>query len=376
LKLPRPLLSHWMAPFEHATPPIRYNLASSTGPSWTFGELLALDGGRLRAEMESMAVEYAPTEGTSGLREQIGTLHGVDPDWVIVTTGASEALSLLMCVASETGASVAVPSPGYPSTEAMAIGHGLKIRRYRLEAARSFRQDKSIVLSAVDASTRLVVVNSPHNPTGSVMEGGELRDLAAYLKDRSVPLVSDEVFHRLYFASEQPTAASVPGVIVVGDMSKCLSLPGLRVGWIIDADAERRAQLIEARDHFSLSSSPLMEAFAALALREHPRLLAKLASGARANLFALEEFIHSSPARLDWVKPAGGTLAFPWLKDGSDSTALCTAWTKAGVLTVPGTTYDMPSHIRIGFALADPRDFKQALELMAGAAHRLAGHCP
>jgi aspartate/methionine/tyrosine aminotransferase len=152
-------------------------------------------------------------------------------------------------------------------------------------------------------------------------------------------------------------------------MSKCLSLPGLRLGWIIDADAERRAQLIEARDHFSLSNSPLMEAFAALALREHPRLLAKLASGAHANLSALERFIHSFAVRLDWVKPVGGTLAFPWLKDGSDSTALCTAWAKAGVLTAPGNTYGMPAHIRIGYGFADPRDFKEALDLMAGAVH-------
>lgn len=367
MRLPTPLLSHWMSPFEYATPPIRYNLASSTGPSWTFGELLALDAGELRAEMESMTVSYVPAEGTARLRQQIGQLHNVDPDWVVVTTGASEALSLLLCLASETGASVALPSPGYPATEAMATAYGLKIRAYRLEAARDFRQDKSLVLSAVDSSTRLVVVNSPHNPTGSVMEGANLKDLAAELRDRSIPLVSDEVFHRLYFASEQPSAATVPGVTVVGDMSKCLSLPGLRVGWIIDANPIRREHLIETRDHFSLSSSPLMEAFAALALREHPRLLTKLASGARANLSALERFIHSFRPRLDWVKPAGGTLAFPWLGDGSDSTAICTAWAKAGVLTAPGSTYGMPAHIRVGFGCADPRDFNEALSLMADA---------
>lgn len=369
MRLPSPLLSHWMSSFVFAKQPIRYNLASSTGPNWTFGELLDLDAGELRAEMESMSVSYVPAEGTERLREQIGRLHNVDPDWVIVTTGASEALSLLMCIASETGTSVAVPSPGYPATEAMGIAYGLKIRAYRLEAERSFRQDTSVVMTAVDSSTRLVVVNSPHNPTGSVMEASDLRVLAAELRGRSVPLVSDEVFHRLYFAGEQPSAATVPGVIVVGDMSKCLSLPGLRVGWIIDANAKRREQLIEARDHFSLSSSPLMEALAALAIREHPQLLAKLASGARANLSALEEFVESFRSRLDWVKPAGGTLAFPWLTDGSDSTSLCTAWAKVGVLTAPGNAYGMPAHIRIGFGFADPRDFIKALDLMRAEVH-------
>jgi aspartate/methionine/tyrosine aminotransferase len=365
VKLPTPLLSNWMSAYEFATPPIRYNLASSTGPTWTFGELLALDAGGLRAEMENMSVAYVPAEGTSGLRQQIGQLHHVDPDWVIVTTGASEALSLLMCLASDSGASVALPSPGYPATEAMALAYGLKIRPYLLEAARDFRQDRSVVLSAVDSSTRLVVVNSPHNPTGSVMAADQLRELAKELSERSIPLVSDEVFHRLYFGNEQPSAATTPGAIVVGDMSKCLSLPGLRIGWIIDADPKRREKFIEARDHFAISGSPLMEAFAALALREHARFLDRLSAGARANLTSLEQFIRLFRSSLEWVKPAGGTLAFPWLADQSDSTPLCEAWAKAGVLIAPGSSYGMPAHFRVGYGLADPGDFNKALALMA-----------
>ena len=365
MKLPTPLLSNWMSAFEFATPPIRYNLASSTGPAWTFGELLALDGGELRAQMESMSVAYVPTEGTLALRRQIGQLHHVDPDWVVATTGGSEALSLLMCLAGGTGASVALPAPGYPATEAMALAYGLTIRPYLLEAARDFRQDKSLVLSAVDSSTKLVVVNSPHNPTGSVMAADQMRELAQELNERSIPFVSDEVFHRLYFGDEQPSAASTHGAIVVGDMSKSLSLPGLRIGWIIDADPMRREHFIEARDHFSISSPPLMEAFAALALREHGRFLDKLSARARANLNSLEQFIRSFPSRLDWVRPAGGTLAFPWLLDQSDSTSLCEAWAKAGVLIAPGSCYGMPAHFRVGYGLTDPADFNKALALMA-----------
>jgi aspartate/methionine/tyrosine aminotransferase len=365
VKLPTPLLSNWMSAFEFATPPIRYNLASSTGPTWTFGELLALDAGELRAEMQSMPVAYAPVQGTSALRQQIARLHHVDPDWVVVTTGASEALSLLLCVASDSAASVVLPSPGYPATEGMALAYGLKIRPYLLEAAHDFRQDKSLVLSAVDSSTRLVVVNTPHNPTGSVMAGDQVRELAQELAERSIPLVLDEVFHRLYFGNEQSSAATLPGTIVVGDMSKCLSLPGLRIGWIIDADSTRRERLIEARDHFSISGSPLMEAFAALALREHARFLDRLAAGARANLASLEQFIRSFRSELEWVKPAGGTLSFPWFADQSDSTPWCEAWAKAGVLIVPGSTYGMPAHFRVGYGLADPVDFNKALALMA-----------
>ena len=370
MRLPTPLLSKWMSAYEFATPPIRYNLASSTGPAWTFGELLALGGDEFRAAMERMSVGYVPTEGTLELRRQIGRLHGVDPDWVIVTMGGSEALSLLMCLAGGPGGSALLPSPGYPATEAMAQAFGLHVRPYVLEARHGFRQDRSAILSAVDSSTRLVLVNSPHNPTGSVMAAGELRELAGALHDRSIPLVADEVFHRLYVGRDEPSAATAQGTIVVGDMSKCLSLPGLRVGWIIDADPGRRARLIEARDHFSISGSPLMEAFAALALQEHPRILDRLAVGARANLASLERFVHSCSASLQWVKPAGGTLAFPWSLTHRDCTPLCKAWAEAGVLTAPGSAYGMPAHIRIGYGLAEPADFDRALEIMADVLRR------
>jgi aspartate/methionine/tyrosine aminotransferase len=272
-----------------------------------------------------------------------------------------------MCVASEPGGSATLPVPGYPATEAMALAYGLSINRYRLDAADGFRQDRSLILRAVDSSTKLVVVNSPHNPTGSVIEAQQLRDLAGELHDRSVSLVSDEVFHRLYFESEQPSAASVPGVIVVGDMSKCLSLPGLRVGWIIDANAARREQLIDARDHFSLSNPPLMEAFAALAIREHRQILARLEQAARSNLATLERFLDGFGSRFNWVKPKGGTLTFPCLSDQSDSTALCQAWTKVGVLTAPGSIYGMPAHVRLGFGFESARRFEEAVGLMADA---------
>ena len=110
MHLPPFLLDHWLAQHEFAHPPIRYNLASSTGPKWTHGQLLDLDDGKLRDRLRELPISYSPPEGDRALREQIARLHTVDPDWVIVTTGASEALSVVLCLASEAGASVALPA--------------------------------------------------------------------------------------------------------------------------------------------------------------------------------------------------------------------------------------------------------------------------
>ena len=336
MKLPRFGLLEWLDSHVAATPPIRCNLAGSAGPVWKFGDLLSLGDGALRDELETMTATYAPTEGSPRLREQIAKLHGVDPDWVVVTTGASEALSLLMCVVSEPAASIVLPAPGYPATELMATAWGLGIRHYQLEAEKRFEQSAARVLSAVDASTRLALVNSPHNPTGSVMAAQELRNLAGELAERSIPLVSDEVFHRVYFGEAQPSAALASNTIVIGDMSKALSLPGVRMGWLIDANPDRRGRIIAARGIFSISGSPILEAMSVAALGARDQILERANANASANVAALERFIGSSASKLRWVKPMGGTLAFPWRVDGSDARPLCEAWAKEGVLVAPG----------------------------------------
>jgi len=365
MKLSPFLLGNWLSAHDFADPPIRYNLAGSTGPRWKFGELLDFGGKALRDELETIVVAYAPSEGTKRLRQQIAKLHNVDAETVVVTSGASEAISMLMCVASEPGASVVLPSPGYPATEVMAAGFGLKVRHYALTAENSFKQDAAIVLEAVDASTRLVFINSPHNPTGAVMPPEEQRKLAQALEERSIPLVVDEVFHPLYHGKSQPSAAGGSNTIVIGDMSKALSLPGMRVGWIIDRDEPHRRQLAEARGYFSLSGAPMIEAVAAAALASSDQILARSRSVTHANLAHLEKFMSAFSSKLKWVKPEGGTLSFPWLASGEDTRPLCEAWAKAGVLVAPGDCFGEPRHMRLGFGSAEPDDFAQALARMA-----------
>jgi aspartate/methionine/tyrosine aminotransferase len=365
MHLPPFLLDHWLTQHEFAHPPIRYNLASSTGPKWTHGQLLDLDEGNLRDRHRELPISYAPPEGDRALREQIARLHAVDPDWVIVTTGASEALSVVLCLASEAGASVALPSPGYTATETLAKAWGLEVRHYELTREKEFAIDAATVLASVDARTRMALINSPHNPTGAVISHAETRRLALELGGRGIPLVADEVFHRVYFGEAQASAAGLDNVIQIGDLSKSLSLPGLRIGWIIDSDPERRKRMVDARSYFTNSCAPLMEAFATVGLRAADRLISRVNQATRANVEQLERFMVQHAGRLGWVKPQGGTLAFPWLKSGKDSRPLCEAWAKAGVLVAPGDCYGMPSYFRVGIGACEPADFEQAITIMS-----------
>lgn len=369
MKLPPFKLDLWLAAHEFATPPIRYNLASSTGPAWTLGDVGALGGGNVR-KLDELKLTYAPPEGGKLLRERIAARHGVDPEHVLVMTGASEALMALVCYFTAPGANIVLPRPVYPAVPMLARAFGLGVREYALDPRKAFAQDAANVLASVDGNTRAVLVNTPHNPTGSVMSEAEQRKLAEALAPRGIPLIVDEVYHPLYFGEAVPSASAIPNSIVLGDFAKALSLPGLRIGWMVERDPQRRAAFLDLRSYFSISCSILNEAIGAHALANASAILGRLESLARTNLGLLSAFLKQHANVLGFPAPAGGTTCFPYFLDGRDARPFCEALAKEGVLVAPGDCFEMPSHMRVGFG-AQPEGYAQALEIFRSVLARV-----
>jgi aspartate/methionine/tyrosine aminotransferase len=177
-------------------------------------------------------------------------------------------------------------------------------------------------------------------------------------------LVVDEVYHPLYFGAPVPSVAKISNTIAVSDFSKALSLSGLRIGWLIDRDARRRERLINLRSYFTVSGSPITEAIAAHALAHRRVILARLEGVTRTNLAWLDEFMKAHRSTLGWVRPCGGTVAFPWRLDGLDSRAMCEALARNGVLFAPGDCFGAAAHFRVGFG-AQAIGFQEALDIAA-----------
>jgi aspartate/methionine/tyrosine aminotransferase len=371
MKLPPFLLDIWLAKHDFAEPPIEFNLASSTGPAWELRELMALGGAGMDA-LGNTRLGYAPPQGAKLLRERIGALAGVDPDCVLVTTGASEALMAVFCRFAEPGASIVLPKPAYPAMPVLARAFGLEVSEYVLEPEKGFAHTAANVLAAVKGNTRAVLVNTPHNPTGAVMSASEQRTLAEALAARGIPLIVDEVYHPLYFGAENASAATLPNTIVIGDFAKALSLPGLRLGWIIERDAHRREELLDLRSYFTISNSPVTEAIAVHALDHAPTILGRLHSTARANLARLEKFMVEHAQLLGFPPQIGGTTAFPWFRDGRDSRPFAEALAKKGVLVAPGDCFGAPAHLRVGFA-ATSAGYDEALARFSEALRAAVG---
>lgn len=369
MKLPPFLLDQWLQQKFSADPPIEFDLGSSTGPIWTLRELLSL-GGDLESLLDTRLF-YTPPAGSAELREQLARMAGVEPEHVLVTTGAAEALLILFHLAAGPGANVVMPSPGFPANEAVAASLGLEIRRYALKRENGFRIDLEEIRKIVDQATKLVLVNSPHNPTGAVLSDPEMEALHNFCAERRIPFVSDEVYHPIYHGPVMRSAARLPHATVLGDFSKALCLSGLRIGWMIERDARRREQCLGARSYFTASGSVLGERLAALAARHHEVILDRARRIAEPNLRLLDRLFSEHAELIRWVRPAGGMTAFPWLANGIDAREFCRDLAKHGVLAAPGDCFGMPAHFRLGFA-ASGDSFSQGIERFAAFLRTMA----
>ena len=353
------LLDMWLDRYEHK---IEFNLGGSEGPTWRVNEILNLGSDAERQRFLNHKVVYSRPAGAEGLRAAIAEMHGVAPESVQVVTGASEALLVLMWLAAEPGANVVLPRPSYPPFSALPESLGIEIRYYSLRREQKFCFDVDEIKGLADANTKLVLVNSPHTPTGATISDPELENLHEFTSARGIRLVSDEVYHPIYHGRSTQSAARLPHATVIHDISKAFPLSGVRTGWMIEHDQKHREQYWNARTIFSISNNTAGEILAEIAMRNRETVLGKTQETASRNLQRLDEFISEHSGSLSWVRPKGGTTGFPWLLSGEDTRPFCQAAADHGILLVPGDCYDMPTHFRLGFATAAPDAFPKALE--------------
>jgi aspartate/methionine/tyrosine aminotransferase len=362
MNLPPFLLDEWLARKHTANPPIEFDLGSSTGPVWTLRELLSLEGGI--EELLDMPVSYVSPNGTPALRQAIASLEGCDPDHVQATTGGAEALLLIFSDAARPGANVVLPRPGFPANDALAQAFGIEARHYLLRHEDGFRIDCDEIRSLIDANTRLVLVNSPHNPTGATLSDAEMESLHDFCAERGVQFLSDQVYHPIYHGAAMRTAARLPHATVLGDFSKALCLSGLRLGWIVEPDAARRHRYLNARSFFTVCGSAMAERLGALALRHRDAIYSRVRRVAAENLTLLERFFAERRGEFHFTPPNGGMTAFPRMADGGDARPLCLRALERGIMLAPGDCFGMPAHFRIGFAASGGR-FSAALDRLA-----------
>jgi aspartate/methionine/tyrosine aminotransferase len=352
------LLDMWLDTYEHG---IEFDLAASTGPSWTLNEILNLAKDEERERFLNHKVVYSRPAGADGLRSAIAEMHGVDAEAVQVVTGASEALLILMWLAAEPGANVILPQPGFTTFSALPEALRLETRYYKVRKENGFRIDVEEVKKLADRNTKLILVNSPHNPTGATISDAELDSLHEFTSSRGIQLVSDEVYYPIFHGQPTKSASRLPHATVIHDFSKAFPLAGVRTGWMIEHDAKRRKEYWTARCYFSITNNSAGEFLAELAMRHRDIVLGRTQKVASENLRQLGRFMSEHQETIGWIAPRGGMTAFPWLVSGEDSRPFCQGAAEQGILLAPGDCFDAPSHFRLGFAAVSDK-FPDALD--------------
>src|SRR6202167_5168697 len=292
------LLDMWLDTYEHG---IEFNLAASTGPPWTLNEILSLAQDEERERFLNHRVVYSRPAGAESVRSAIAEMHAVDAEAVQVVTGASEALLILMWLAAEPGANVILPQPGFTTFSALPESLRLETRFYTLLKENEFRLDVEEAKKLADRNTKLILVNSPHNPTGATISDAELDSLHEFTSSRGIQLVSDEVYYPIFHGQPTKSASRLPHATVIHDFSKAFPLSGVRAGWMIEHDAKRRMDYWTARAYFSITNNTAGEFLAELAMRHRDAVLGRTQKVASENLRQLGSFMSQHQETIGWV---------------------------------------------------------------------------
>lgn len=194
---------------------------------------------------------YGPTQGLPELRQAIARHVSatrqiqVGPEHVSVVPGGKPIIFFPMLALLEAGDEVIYPNPGFPIYESMIRFLDAKPVPIPLIEERGFSFDLDLLERSLSDKTKLLILNSPHNPTGGIIPAADIRAIAAMLRDRDVVVLSDEIYSRIYFDEPPLSIASLPGMlektIILDGFSKIYAMTGWRMGygvmplWLVDA---------------------------------------------------------------------------------------------------------------------------------------------
>jgi aspartate/methionine/tyrosine aminotransferase len=339
-------LEQYFERYEFSVP---YLLSSSDAEPWRLDELLALAGEELRAAWSELTLGYTEVRGHPLLRAEIASLYDeVGADDVIVFAAAQEPIYALASIAVEPGDHVIAIVPTYQSLYEVARSRGAEVSLVPLRP--DWTLDMDAIRAAVRPNTRLIVLNAPNSPTGSLPAEPELRELFA-LGPR---VFVDEVYRFLEHDPRDrlPAAADLGGVSL-GVMSKAFGLAGLRIGWLATRDTELRERLVAFKHYLTICSAGPSEILATIALRAKDTVLGRAREIVDANLAVLDDFF-ARREDFGWVRPRAGTTGLVEIRRDIAIDDFARALADAeGVMILPGSVFDWPgAAFRVGYARA------------------------
>ena len=329
----------------------------------------------VKALMEGYT-HYVPAAGILELREAIAEYIAetrgieVDPDEVVVTPGAKPILffGILACV--NPGEEVMYPNPGFPIYESVIRFVGARPVPLPLREENDFRLDPNDVREKLTDKTKMIILNSPHNPTGSVLTRQDLEEIAQYvMKKEDLIILSDEVYSEILYEGKHESIASIPGMkektVIIDGFSKTFAMTGWRIGYgVMRKDLAQRITQLMVNSNSCTCAFTQMAAIEALKGPKEPTR--RMVEEFRRRRDVIVSGLNSIPG-ISCKTPKGAFYVFPNVKAfGMKSKQLADLLLeRAGVAVLAGTDFGEygEGYIRLSYANS-VENIRKAIERM------------
>lgn len=308
-------------------------------------------------------VHYAPALGLMDLRHAIAAYYAdacqvnIDVTQIAVTPGASGALQLALGVLLNPGDGVMMTDPGYPCNRHMVAMYGGVVQAVPVSHESAFQLTAELVAAHWQKHTRIVMLVSPSNPAGTLINHDILQQIVELAAERGAVVIVDEVYHGLVYDGIAVTAAGLGNnVIVINSFSKYFGMTGWRVGWLVSPEPYVAAIERLAQNTFLAASTPAQHAaITALSKSVRPQLDLRRDEFQRRRDYLIPEIIN-----LGFKVPCRPPGAFYVYADCSEFTQDSMEFTRgllsrSGIALTPGAdfgSYQADSHVRFAYTVA------------------------
>lgn len=340
----------------------KYNLANSG--------ILGCDLNDLTVTLEDVAVNGPNHEGYAPLKEAIAAKYGVKPENVVPAQGTSMANFLAMATVVERGDEVLIEQPTYEPMLAALRYLGAEIKRFSRSFENGYQIDLDELRRLVTPRTRLIVITSPHNPSGVAINNATMQQIGELAKSVGAFVLVDEVYRDILFEDAEPCVATLGDqFLTTSSLTKSYGLSGLRCGWILCSPelAERMRRL---NDLFGAVGSVPSDTLSVAAFRQLNRLEARTRAMIEPNIKLVHSFLRAHEDLLECVVPSRSMIVFPKLKNQANAQPLHDQLRQLETAIVPGKFFESPQHFRLGFAVK-PEDVEIGLQYLSKVLRQL-----
>ena len=349
MNLPPFKLERYFAKYEFNT---EFLLCSSDCEAMSVADLLAFEPGAAE-RFQQVWLGYTESQGSPSLRREIAKIYSdIQPEQVLVHSGAGEAIFLFMHAVLQENDHIIVHSPHYQSLSEVAKAIGCQVSPWRAREENGWALNLDELHHLMRSSTKAIVINTPHNPTGYLMSRADFDALNKIVQEKKLLLFSDEVYRESEYdpATRLPAACDLGAhAVSLGVASKTYGLAGLRIGWIATKNKKVYENMATLKDYTTICNSAPSEFLAEVGIRQRSRLVQRNLGIIKENLKVVDDLFARHGNLFSWVRPAAGSMGYPRLLKGDVDDFCQNLVRRAGVLLLPGTMYaDSGSHFRMG----------------------------